>query len=65
LKELNLPNPYSVGVTLLGGVARTVDAYTAMHTARTNEDRTSLDLISPPFPKRLPRCAFGLYAAFR
>jgi hypothetical protein len=47
--EPNFPIPNSVGVTPDGGVARTVEAYTAVPMTTTKEAKTNLDLISPPF----------------
>jgi hypothetical protein len=47
--EPNVPVPNSVGVTPVGGVARTVEANTEMPTTTTKEARTILELISPPF----------------
>ena len=47
--EPNFPIPNSVGVTPEGGVARTVEANTAMPATTTKEAKTNLDLISPPF----------------
>jgi hypothetical protein len=61
-KEPSLPMPYRVGVTSLGGVAATVEAYTATAMAATTEPKTKLDLISPPSPMSLPSAA-RLYAA--
>jgi hypothetical protein len=45
----NSPIPYSVGVTLLGGVARRVPAHMVIPTTTTSEAKTNLDLIAAPF----------------
>src|SRR5438034_4598648 len=47
-----LPMPNSVGVTLVGGVARTVPAYTATPRTTTERAQAHFDLISAPFLDR-------------
>src|SRR5262249_61671315 len=64
-KEVSLPIPYGVGVTSLGGVAATVDAYTATPTAAANEGKTNLDLISPPSGADEPAFGFSTLRCFR
>ena len=61
-KGPSFPTPYVVGVTAVGGVARTVPAYTAIPTTTTNEAKTNLDLISSPFPDEPALACIRLYA---
>jgi hypothetical protein len=47
--DWNSPTPYSVGVTLLGGVAWRVPANTVIPAPTTSDAKTNLDLIGAPF----------------